>query len=221
MVWWDQKSQQSRQNTSLGVPDGRVKLPNFTPNKTCSRPAFWNQHATGMFRLAAESAGSDNPLNGRFVVGINLQEVKKDLYSGLYMYAFEKPIESFSAICIEVDGAPDENSALLLDNIMVDGPVPSMQALDESIKKTQKNMKLAAKPADDVIAAGQLQANVDDFRDEVIWQTSPSIHTPDGTFAGYEKLIPHIKSLGTTIVYFNCLWDSTHYSVGGGEWISH
>ena len=69
-----------------------------------------------MFRLAAEFAGSENPYSGQFVVGVNLLEVQEQLKSGLLTFNFENPINQFVAVCIQVDGAPSGNSALILDN---------------------------------------------------------------------------------------------------------
>lgn len=121
---------------------------------------------------------------------------------------------SNSLSSLQVDVEPGRKGTMYLNSIVVEGPIPSSRDIDELIASKRIAMSKTVMSAA-IPRKSQFPQNVDGFRDAIIWQTNPVVHTPDGLLNQYVDLIPRLKDLGINMVYFVPLWKSNTSPVGG------
>lgn len=126
-----------------------------------------------------------------------------------YLFSGKGP---FTAVEITVPKNPATTGRVFLSSVVAEGNVMSSGELDRLMLERRMSLKKAAPLPD---SRPDMPRNTKDLNGAVIWQTNPVIHTPNGRFDEYNKLIPRLRELGVTMVYFVPLWKSNTSPVGG------
>jgi len=148
-----------------------------------------------------------------FILERNLEYANDDYQPDrALLYHFDSEAGPFTAIEIDVPSDPASTGAVYLGAVSVEDSLVSSSELDRIISDKRKVMDRAS---NQYKFFGEMPQDPDAFRKEVIWQTNPVIHTPNGKFIEYYPLIPRLKDLGVTMVYFVPVWKSNTSAVGG------
>lgn len=190
----------------VSAPNGpALPLPPVVSKKSSAYPPY----AKAFFSTIRLAADLDN---GIYTFERNL-ELARDEYNpaNAREYAFS-PKGPFTALEISVPKQTAATGRIYLSSVVAEDNVMSSSELDRLIMERRSGLKRAAPiPA----SRPDMPANTDAFKGAVIWQTNPVIHTPNGKFSEYSRLIPRLKDLGVTAVYFVPLWKSNTSPVGG------
>lgn len=179
------------------------KLKPFKSKKSSALPRDFKDIHLVTIRLVADID------TGEFVVEQKLLFTNKEKI----IYKFKYPIKEISKLEIYI---PDNNKTgtIYFNNIQAEWPVYTSEELDKIISIRRENMTKFSSSKDRDLK-NTIKQNSDFFRQEIIWQTNPIIHTQNGLFDEYHKLLPKLKELGITMIYFTPVWSSNKSYVGG------